>query len=260
MSKIVPLHNYLRGNTGDQNFTSLICCSAGNDSTALLFDRLENSHDHINVLHIRIQRADGIMAEYQEEAFDKIVAWAKDHCRPMQRIIKVDCAPPHIYDSPIMRASECDGYGARGRGTVGAVNDHEVVAVYSAWTARQIMAEKVLTGRVAQEDSTLRSRMSFQDADLCFNACTRSWPVAHETPFRNMLKAEVISQMPAELAALCVTCRWPERDDNGNWKVCNECHACARDSEARRSVIPLDTETLMRRYRRGTLFMEKYQE
>jgi hypothetical protein len=255
---MMPADRYKTSSLGKGNWRTVIGLSGGVDSAAAAYQQLQETDDEIFVFHLRIKREASHISDYQFYAYLNVVHWLQLNCRPFTILPILTVEPPLVPNEDRPSISE---------GT-GNVLDQEIVGVYGAWWAKQLLADWFVIGKNKSEDSGIKGRISAHLSETIFGVLTQSWPCSmifknrHTHHKRDFIHG---GEIPKELVDLTVACRNPQveygHEPKIYWRMvpCGECFACGRKYEAgqpEKTMGPvMKTEELMRRMHNGTLYL-----
>ncbi len=199
----------------------VLLLSGGLDSVALFVNLLAATDHEVHAHHIELDNLEG-RAGAENQAFDRVRAWADEHLRPFEWSTST-----HTFQLPA---------GAGGWDTTLTLfTASRVVRALGRWRA-----DAVVTGHINPGFAELA------EGEAVFHAAfqSRRWrppwvrPLARLTGDRVHRKALIRDSLPPEVVDLCWWCRRPvgEGDD---WRPCEACHAC----RAMRDAAALGTET-----------------
>jgi 7-cyano-7-deazaguanine synthase in queuosine biosynthesis len=189
--------------------TTLAMFSGGLDSTAMLVQLLEQTHDELRVHHIRMSNKEG-RDDAEQRAVAAIVEWCRARYRPF-------------------RYSES---GLDFTGLEAIPIDYLCIAFVACQVAIDTPhCERIAVAALARdtdiENRSARQRRVFDTLYECYRARKLGEPeVQWIYPVYHASKAELAARLPRELVELTWSCRRPVRESNGGWRPCGACKAC----------------------------------
>ena len=202
---------------------TLVMVSGGIDSIGALWLLLNETDDELIIQHIKIKNFENRW-EPELSAFTSCTEYMKNSCR------EFTCLPSITYESGDWQPW---------------IYDNATCAFYGAEIVRHCRADRMVTGRIQTEDSTVRGKILITRALRIFYATLGDYPAEWDMPYRHFEKRDWFDKVPQELIDLTFTCRRPTKQDDGSWKVCGECVSCVRMSEGKTGVEPIHTPDLV---------------
>lgn len=207
------IKEWLSSNNLTNNWRSIIPVSGGLDSSILAFHRLHTTDDEVYLVHFEYDR-EGIQRESDAEAFQDVTEWLDKNCREHTVLPSIVFEHGHE-QAPLW----------------------EVMGFYMAVLCKKYNADKYLFGRIATDDEEKFSRRVFASGAARFYSSLDGHAASLDTPFREMLKRDVIKLAPKDLIDLTRSCQNPARVKR-QWKECGKCRACIRTMEAEEGLFP----------------------